>query len=89
MEWFCDDEHVGRLELKDVAGSCVQNAAAAATVGRADLVQVWTLAAIAAAREEAEEKDSLPWSSHPFSKPQMDHLYVLIICDTYVIFTCD
>lgn len=47
----------------DVATICKHNAAAAAVVGRRDLVQAWTLAELVLGQRQADE-DGL-WSSHP------------------------
>lgn len=49
---------------------------AAASVGRSDLVQVWTLASLAA---KESVQDEMPWSKHPLSAAKMDYLFVTLL----------
>lgn len=56
----------------DVGTICKHNAAAAAVVGRWDLVQAWTLAELVAGPQQADEEMS--WSVHPFGNQLMQSL---------------
>ncbi|KAJ8920742.1 hypothetical protein NQ315_004881 [Exocentrus adspersus] len=56
----------------DVGTICKHNAAAAAVVGRGDLVQAWTLAELVAGPQQADEEMS--WSVHPFGNQLMQSL---------------
>ncbi|CAG9858293.1 unnamed protein product [Phyllotreta striolata] len=56
----------------DVGTICKHNAAAAAVVGRWDLVQTWTLAELVAGPQQADEENS--WSNHPFGNKLMESL---------------
>ncbi|XP_074030929.1 WD repeat domain 59 isoform X2 [Leptinotarsa decemlineata] len=56
----------------DVGTICKHNAAAAALVGRYDLVQAWTLAESVADPQQADEEMS--WSNHPFGNQLMQSL---------------
>ncbi|KAG5893206.1 hypothetical protein JTB14_025610 [Gonioctena quinquepunctata] len=56
----------------DVSTICKHNAAAAAVVGRWDLVQAWTLAESMAGPQQADEEMS--WSNHPFGNKLMQSL---------------
>lgn len=56
----------------DVGTICKHNAAAAAVVGRWDLVQAWTLAELVAGPQQADEEMS--WSLHPFGNKLMQSL---------------
>ncbi|KAJ8954387.1 hypothetical protein NQ318_011060 [Aromia moschata] len=56
----------------DVGTICKHNAAAAAVVGRWDLVQAWTLAELVAGPQQADEEMSM--SVHPFGNQLMQSL---------------
>lgn len=56
----------------DVGTICKHNAAAAAVVGRWDLVQAWTLAELVAGAQQAEEEMS--WYLHPLGNKLMKSL---------------
>ncbi|CAH0557006.1 unnamed protein product [Brassicogethes aeneus] len=56
----------------DVGTVCKHNAAAAASVGRCDLVQAWTLAELVAGPQQAEEE--MTWAAHPFGSKLMQSL---------------
>ena len=50
---------------------CLRNAAAAAAVDRADLVQVWNMAALSAS---GCEEDGVPWAQHPMGRSLLSSL---------------
>ncbi|CAH1183281.1 unnamed protein product [Phaedon cochleariae] len=56
----------------DVGTICKHNAAAAAVVGRRDLVQAWTLAELVAGTQQADE--GISWANHPFGNKLMESL---------------
>ncbi|XP_056639575.1 GATOR complex protein WDR59 isoform X1 [Diorhabda sublineata] len=56
----------------DVGTICKHNAAAAAVVGRWDLVQAWTLAELVAGPQQADEENL--WNNHPFGNKLMQSL---------------
>ncbi|XP_070574732.1 GATOR2 complex protein WDR59-like [Ptychodera flava] len=59
------------LDLTDIPSMCSKNASVAANVGRKDLVQVWSLAALATNKALLPSKDpdvSSPWAVHPFGR---------------------
>ncbi|XP_075212964.1 WD repeat domain 59 [Lycorma delicatula] len=66
------------FDSRDVPGMCLRNANVAATVGRRDLVQAWTLAALAASptsnSSPADQDDDFPWPQHPFAKDMIQSL---------------
>jgi hypothetical protein len=56
---------------------CHRNSAIAALVGRRDLMQAWTLAALAAtpsAKPTFDQDDEIPWPHHPFGKAMVESL---------------
>lgn len=69
------------FDTRDVTSMCHKNAAIAASVGRQDLVQVWTLAALIATptSHSCDSDDDTPWYHHPFSRSQIEYLYVKFI----------
>ncbi|XP_032816499.1 GATOR2 complex protein WDR59 isoform X1 [Petromyzon marinus] len=65
------------LEVNDVQEMCQKNAAAAASIGRKDLVQVWSLAAASTSEFllPSDNPDSeSPWACHPFGRRFIDSL---------------
>ncbi|KAK7790146.1 hypothetical protein R5R35_009355 [Gryllus longicercus] len=66
------------FDCRDVPSMCHRNAAIAATVGRRDLVQAWTLAALVATPGSqllpSEQDEDTPWPSHPFGKNLVEAL---------------
>ena len=55
----------------DIRELCTANASAAALLGRMDLVQVWTIAALVADIDieiPATPDDGTPWPEHPFGR---------------------
>ncbi|XP_077982263.1 GATOR2 complex protein WDR59-like [Glandiceps talaboti] len=59
------------LDPRDIPAMCNKNAAAAAAVGRKDLVQIWSLAAMATCKTLLPSKDpdvASPWAVHPFGR---------------------
>ena len=55
----------------DVKELCTVNASAAAHLGRMDLVQVWSIAALVADIDievPATPDDGIPWPEHPFGR---------------------
>ncbi|XP_018901839.2 GATOR2 complex protein WDR59 [Bemisia tabaci] len=65
------------LDNHDIVSMCQRNAQAAASVGRRDLVQMWTLASLAST-PPMQSNDSLddepPWSAHPFTRNMIHSL---------------
>lgn len=58
---------------------CTENAEIAGSVGRLDLVQVWTLAGLIAASYQSNDSDEdAPWTHHPFFKSQIEYLYAYL-----------
>lgn len=56
---------------------CHRNSAIAALVGRRDLVQAWTLAALAAAplmQPTSDQDNDIPWPHHPFGRAMVESL---------------
>ncbi|EEC03569.1 conserved hypothetical protein [Ixodes scapularis] len=66
------------LDCGDPVGSCNHNASWAASVGRKDLVQVWSLAALVANPDLAHDKQSpdvgVPWAQHPFGRQMLESI---------------
>lgn len=66
------------FDSSDVPGMCLRNANVAASVGRRDLVQAWTLAALAATPTAStcptDLDDDFPWPQHPFAKDMIQSL---------------
>ncbi|XP_038068522.1 GATOR complex protein WDR59-like [Patiria miniata] len=57
---------------------CTLNAEAAASVGRTDLVQVWSLAALSNSSELQPDSDAdgeTPWAQHPFGRQLLQTLF--------------
>ena len=68
---------MGRFDCHDVPGMCHHNSAVAAQIGRRDLVQAWTLAAVAAtplAQPSLYLEDEIPWPHHPFGRAMVESL---------------
>lgn len=56
---------------------CLRNSSIAASVGRKDLVQAWTLAALAASphtQSSVDLDEDFPWAVHPFAKEMIQSL---------------
>lgn len=55
---------------------CQCNATVAASVGRKDLVQAWSLAALATSppSNALDQDDDFPWQSHPFAKGMLQSM---------------
>lgn len=56
---------------------CHHNSAIAAQVGRRDLVQAWTLAALAATpstKATSDQDDDIAWPHHPFGRAMVKSL---------------
>jgi len=56
---------------------CHHNSTVAAIVGRRDLMQAWTLAALAATpstQSNSDQDDDVPWPHHPFGKAMVESL---------------
>ncbi|PSN51284.1 WD repeat-containing protein 59 [Blattella germanica] len=65
------------FDCHDLPGMCHRNSAVAALVGRRDLVQAWTLAALAATpstQAPSDQDDDIPWPHHPFGKAMIESL---------------
>ncbi|GFG32156.1 hypothetical protein Cfor_09334, partial [Coptotermes formosanus] len=65
------------FDYHDIPGMCHHNSAIAATVGRRDLVQAWTLAALSATastQPASDLDDDIPWSHHPFGRAMVESL---------------
>ncbi|KAJ9579708.1 hypothetical protein L9F63_004634, partial [Diploptera punctata] len=65
------------FDCHDLSGMCHRNSAIAAQVGRRDLVQAWTLAALAAtpsSQPALDQEDDIPWPYHPFGKAMVETL---------------
>uniref|UniRef100_A0A1B6EDS3 RWD domain-containing protein n=1 Tax=Clastoptera arizonana TaxID=38151 RepID=A0A1B6EDS3_9HEMI len=65
------------FDWRDVPGMCHHNSAVAASIGRKDLVQAWTLAALAATPSTQSISDldeEFPWGIHPFAKDLIQSL---------------
>jgi len=66
-----------RFDYHDIPGMCHRNSAIAATFGRRDLVQAWTLAALSATasiQPASDLDDDIPWSHHPFGRVMVESL---------------
>ncbi|CAH1389415.1 unnamed protein product [Nezara viridula] len=55
------------FDCHDVVGMCQRNSQVAMMLGRKDLGQVWSLAALAATPPVFDEDEDFPWASHPLS----------------------
>uniref|UniRef100_A0A4W3HDM2 WD repeat domain 59 n=1 Tax=Callorhinchus milii TaxID=7868 RepID=A0A4W3HDM2_CALMI len=65
------------LNVNDIQDTCHKNAAAALSVGRRDLVQVWSLAAVATDSFLSPHPDpdiETPWARHPFGRQLLESL---------------
>ncbi|XP_046999380.1 GATOR complex protein WDR59 isoform X1 [Schistocerca americana] len=65
------------LGSHDVPAVCQHNSSVAASVGRRDLVQTWSLAGLAATPAmvgPSEQEDDVPWSHHPFGRQLVESL---------------
>ena len=65
------------LDTSDLPAMCHKNAAAAAGVGRMDLVQLWSLAAASSDRRLTPHPDpdrGPPWAVHPFGSKMISSL---------------
>ncbi|CAN7991841.1 unnamed protein product [Ixodes hexagonus] len=66
------------LDSGDPVGACNHNASWAASVGRKDLVQVWSLAALVANPDLAHDKQNpdvgVPWAQHPFGRQMLESI---------------
>ncbi|XP_029464735.1 GATOR complex protein WDR59 isoform X2 [Rhinatrema bivittatum] len=67
------------LNVNEIQETCQRNAASALTVGRRDLVQVWSLAAVATDICLSPKWDpdlETPWAQHPFGRQLLESLLV-------------
>ncbi|CAI5781927.1 complex WDR59 isoform X1 [Podarcis lilfordi] len=65
------------LNVTDIQETCQKNAASALTVGRKDLLQVWSLATVATDLCLGPNSDpdlETPWAQHPFGRQLLDSL---------------
>lgn len=66
------------LDSTDPVGACNYNATCAARVGRKDLVQVWSLAALTASPQLSAEKQGpdtgIPWAQHPLGRLMVESI---------------
>lgn len=66
------------LDSTDPVGTCNHNATCAARVGRKDLFQIWSVAALTASPHlSAESKgpdDGIPWAQHPFGRLMVESI---------------
>ncbi|XP_064414503.1 GATOR2 complex protein WDR59 isoform X2 [Latimeria chalumnae] len=65
------------LNVNDIQETCQKNAAAARSVGRRDLVQVWALAGVATdacLNPNADPDSETPWAQHPFGRQLLESL---------------
>ncbi|XP_043937539.1 GATOR complex protein WDR59 [Protopterus annectens] len=65
------------LNVNDIQETCQKNAAAAVSVGRRDLVQVWSLAALATdicLSPNSDPDAETPWAQHPFGRHLLESL---------------
>lgn len=69
-----------RLDPANVSEMCYKNSIIAGSVGRQDLVQIWTLAAFIAtpSSQGVDLEDDVPWAHHPFSRSQIEYLWVSV-----------
>nr|XP_033799761.1 GATOR complex protein WDR59 isoform X3 [Geotrypetes seraphini] len=67
------------LNINEIQETCQRNAASALSVGRRDLVQVWSLAAVATDISLSPKWDpdlETPWAQHPFGRQLLESLLV-------------
>ncbi|XP_069692365.1 GATOR2 complex protein WDR59 isoform X2 [Periplaneta americana] len=67
------------FDSSDLPSMCHRNSAIAASVGRRDLMQAWTLAALAATPllqppPASDDEDEIPWPHHPFGTAMVESL---------------
>lgn len=66
------------LDHRDPVSSCNNNATCAANVGRKDLAQVWSLAALIASPQLLHDKPGPdaadPWAQHPFGRRMLESI---------------
>ncbi|XP_077166333.1 GATOR2 complex protein WDR59 isoform X1 [Paroedura picta] len=65
------------LNVADIQETCQKNAASAVTVGRRDLLQVWSLATVATDLCLGPKSDpdlETPWAQHPFGRQLLESL---------------
>ncbi|XP_054266064.1 GATOR complex protein WDR59-like isoform X1 [Macrosteles quadrilineatus] len=62
------------FDWANVPGMCHHNAMVAASVGRRDLVQAWSLAALATTDPSNDRDDDFPWHAHPFSRNMLQSI---------------
>nr|XP_020653565.1 WD repeat-containing protein 59 [Pogona vitticeps] len=65
------------LDVADIRETCQKNAASALTVGRRDLLQVWSLATVATDLCLGPTSDpdlETPWAQHPFGRQLLESL---------------
>lgn len=65
------------FDWRDVPSMCLRNSSIAVNVGRKDLVQAWTLAALAASphtQSPVDLDEDFPWAVHPFAKEMVQSL---------------
>ncbi|XP_039209658.1 GATOR complex protein WDR59 isoform X2 [Crotalus tigris] len=65
------------LNVVDIQETCQKNAASALTVGRRDLLQVWSLATVATdlcLDPNADPDLETPWAQHPFGRQLLESL---------------
>ncbi|XP_061449876.1 GATOR2 complex protein WDR59 isoform X2 [Rhineura floridana] len=65
------------LDVADIQETCQKNAASALTVGRRDLLQVWSLATVATDLCLGPNSDpdlETPWAQHPFGRQLLESL---------------
>ncbi|XP_054856690.1 GATOR complex protein WDR59 isoform X2 [Eublepharis macularius] len=65
------------LNVADIQETCQKNAASAVTVGRRDLLQVWSLATVATDICLGPNSDpdlETPWAQHPFGRQLLESL---------------
>ncbi|XP_072051931.1 GATOR2 complex protein WDR59-like [Amphiura filiformis] len=83
------------LNPNDIPAMCTKNAAAARAVGRKDLVQIWSLAAVSSnpnlkCTENPDEGS--PWAKHPFGrqllKSLLDHYSSIHDVQTLAMLCC-
>ncbi|XP_069460287.1 GATOR2 complex protein WDR59 isoform X3 [Ambystoma mexicanum] len=67
------------LNMDEIQETCHKNATSALTVGRRDLVQVWSLAAVATdlcLNPKSDPDQETPWARHPFGRQLLESLLV-------------
>ena len=66
------------LDTSDIGSMCSTNADLAGRVGRADLVQMWSMLSLIVlpALDPSPHPDDEPWAAHPFGRQTIKSLYV-------------